>query len=418
MNDQIAIKVENLTKIYKLYEDPIDRMKESLHWRGKKYHKDFYALNDLNFEIKKGETVGIIGKNGSGKSTLLKIITGVLSPTAGKVIVNGRVSALLELGAGFNPEYTGIENIYFQGNLMGYEQEEIDSKLKEILEFADIGDFINQPVKMYSSGMFARLAFAVAINVEPDILIVDEALSVGDAKFQNKCLTKIKTLQDSGVTVLFVSHSTSQINSICSSAIWVSSGNLVAEGSAQDVTSLYIFDQNKHERESVQNVENKSQQFFEDNIEYRTSIIEVMKNSKDLQFIGYKILNEFGKDISTINKPGVYELEIKYFINNDIVCPFAVFMLENVIGESIIKFNSIQLDNKLDSLCAGKYAIIRTRFDIPDLATGDYFIKFSIHNGEILNNQAILNLKILHFEYKRTIKQDGYLSVEAFIYQE
>ena len=177
MHNNIAIKVENLSKIYKLYDVPIDRMKEALHWRGKKYHKDFFALKDVSFEIKKGETVGIIGKNGSGKSTLLKIITGVLSPTKGTVTVNGRVSALLELGAGFNPEYTGIENIYFQGSLMGYSTKEVNARMQDILDFADIGEFIHQPVKMYSSGMFARLAFAVAINVEPDILIVDEALT-------------------------------------------------------------------------------------------------------------------------------------------------------------------------------------------------------------------------------------------------
>ena len=183
MNKDIAIKVENLSKVYKLYNAPIDRMKEALHPRKKVYHKEFYALNDVSFDIKKGETVGIIGKNGSGKSTILKIIAGILSPSSGKVTVNGRISALLELGAGFNAEYTGMENIYFQGNLMGFECEEMEAKVQEILDFADIGDFIHQPVKNYSSGMFSRLAFAVAINVEPEILIVDEALSVGDMSF-------------------------------------------------------------------------------------------------------------------------------------------------------------------------------------------------------------------------------------------
>lgn len=191
----IAIKVQNLTKVYKLYDKPIDRLKEALHPLKKKYHKDSYALNDVSFEIKKGETVGIIGKNGAGKSTLLKIITGVLTPTSGHVHVNGRIASLLELGAGFNPEYTGIENIYLQGTLMGYSHEEMKAKVDEILAFADIGDFVYQPVKMYSSGMFARLAFAVAINVDPDILIVDEVLSVGDIAFQSKCFNKFKEFQ-------------------------------------------------------------------------------------------------------------------------------------------------------------------------------------------------------------------------------
>ncbi len=224
MTKEIAIKVENLSKVYKLYNAPVDRLKEAIHPFKKKYHKDFYALNDVSFEVKKGETVGVIGKNGSGKSTLLKIITGVLTPTSGKVVVNGRVSALLELGAGFNPEYTGMENIYFQGNLMGVERAEMDTRVQDILDFADIGDFIYQPVKNYSSGMFARLAFAVAINVEPDILIVDEALSVGDANFQLKCHKRMDLLRARGVSILFVSHDTYSVKSLCSKVLFLEKG--------------------------------------------------------------------------------------------------------------------------------------------------------------------------------------------------
>ncbi|MDK2047645.1 ABC transporter ATP-binding protein [Aliarcobacter butzleri] len=222
-----AIKVNHLTKVYKLYDKPIDRLKESLHPLKKKYHKEFYALNDVSFEIKKGETVGIIGKNGAGKSTLLKIITGVLTPSSGHVHVNGRIASLLELGAGFNPEYTGVENIFLQGTLMGYSHEEMESKIDEILAFADIGDFVYQPVKSYSSGMFARLAFAVAINVDPDILIVDEALSVGDFAFQAKCFQRFQTFQKAGKTILFVSHSTQQIIQYCNKAMLIHGGNLI-----------------------------------------------------------------------------------------------------------------------------------------------------------------------------------------------
>ena len=178
-----AITVNDVTKIYRMYDKPIDRLKESLHPRHKEYHKKFYALNKISFQVKKGETVGIIGTNGSGKSTILKIITGVLSPTTGSVEVEGNISALLELGAGFNSDYTGIENIYMNGTMMGFSRKEMDEKLQDILDFADIGDFVYQPVKTYSSGMFVRLAFALAINVEPEILIVDEALSVGDVFF-------------------------------------------------------------------------------------------------------------------------------------------------------------------------------------------------------------------------------------------
>ncbi|GAM08930.1 ABC transporter protein AbcA [Geobacter sp. OR-1] len=240
MSYDIAIKAENLSKVYKLYNSPVDRLKESLHPLRKQYHYDFYALNDVSFEIKKGETVGIIGKNGAGKSTLLKILTGVLTPTSGKVRVIGRVSALLELGAGFNPELSGIENIYFNGMLMGYTREEMEERLDDILSFADIGGFVQQPVKTYSSGMFVRLAFAVSINVAPDILIVDEALSVGDMFFQAKCMTKMKQLVDSGISLFFVSHSSSSIKSLCSKAILLEHGSVKAAGDSSKVVEKYF----------------------------------------------------------------------------------------------------------------------------------------------------------------------------------
>lgn len=422
MNKNIVVKVENLSKVYKLYNAPIDRMKEALHPFKKSYHKEFYALNNVSFEIKKGQTVGIIGKNGSGKSTLLKIITGVLTPTTGQVTVNGRISALLELGAGFNPEYTGMENIYFQGNLMGFERNEMERKVKEILDFADIGDFIHQPVKNYSSGMFARLAFAVAINVEPEILIVDEALSVGDAKFQNKCMSKIKNMQDSGLTILFVSHSTAQVNTLCSSAIWFDDGILKATGVAQDVTSLYIFDQSKHDRDVIQSQENKSDNVTknlpnEDNL-LRRDVVEMMKDSGDVAFLGYQLVNEFGNIVPTIDKYGVYDMEISYQVHNELLMPFFVFIIENTMSEAIIKFNSIQLDSDLGSFKAGSIVKLRTKVSIPDLATGDYFIKAGLHCGEVFNNQPILNIKLFHFEYTRKYDQGGYISTEAYIYNE
>ena len=203
---EIAIKVDDVSKMYKMYDKPMDRLKESLGLTRRKCYKEHYALNHISFQVYKGETVGIIGTNGAGKSTILKIITGVLGSTAGQVQVNGRISALLELGAGFNSEYTGIENVYLNGTMIGFSKEEIDAKLSDILDFADIGDFVYQPVKTYSSGMFVRLAFAVAINIEPEILIVDEALSVGDVFFQAKCYRKFEEFKEHGKTILFVSH--------------------------------------------------------------------------------------------------------------------------------------------------------------------------------------------------------------------
>ena len=209
---EIAISINHLSKVYKLYDKPVDRLKESLGLTKQKKYREHYALRDVSFQVKRGETVGIIGTNGSGKSTILKIITGVLNPTQGEVQVNGRISALLELGAGFNMEYSGLENVYLNGTMIGFTREEIDKKLDDILAFADIGDFIHQPVKTYSSGMFVRLAFAVAINIEPEILIVDEALSVGDVFFQAKCYKKFEDFKKMGKTILFVSHDLGSIS--------------------------------------------------------------------------------------------------------------------------------------------------------------------------------------------------------------
>ena len=219
MAEDIAIKINDVSKLYKLYDKPTDRLKESLGLTKAKKYKEHYALRNVSFDVKRGECVGIIGTNGAGKSTILKIITGVLNPTAGEVTINGRISALLELGAGFNMEYTGIENVYLNGTMIGFTREEIDAKMDEILAFADIGDFVYQPVKTYSSGMFVRLAFAVAINIDPEILIVDEALSVGDVFFQLKCFKKFEEFKQKGKTILFVSHDLSSIEKYCDKAI-------------------------------------------------------------------------------------------------------------------------------------------------------------------------------------------------------
>ena len=234
-----AIEVRDVTKVYRLYDKNTDRLKEALGLTHKCLHKDFYALNGVSFDVEEGQSVGIIGTNGSGKSTMLKIITGVLTPTSGQVAVRGKVSALLELGAGFNMEYTGIENIYMNGTMMGFSKAEMDAKLDEILKFADIGDFVYQPVKSYSSGMFVRLAFALAINVEPEILIVDEALSVGDIFFQSKCYHHMDKLRKNGTTILMVTHDMSSVLKYCDKAILLNNGDKVAEGRPGEMIDLY-----------------------------------------------------------------------------------------------------------------------------------------------------------------------------------
>ena len=240
ISDEAVIDVNNVTKMYKLYNKPSDRFREAMGFSKKKQlYKEHYALNNVDFHVKRGECVGIIGTNGAGKSTILKIITGVLSPTEGEVKINGRVSALLELGAGFNQEYTGLENVYLNGTMIGFTKEEIDARLPDILAFADIGDFIHHPVKMYSSGMFVRLAFAVAINIDPEILIVDEALSVGDVFFQAKCYHKFEEFKAAGKTILFVSHDLSSISKYCDRVILLNKGRKQAEGTPKEMVDLY-----------------------------------------------------------------------------------------------------------------------------------------------------------------------------------
>ena len=234
-----AIKLEHITKIYKLYGRNRDRLKDSLGLTKKKCYTEHYALRDVSMEIHQGETVGIIGVNGSGKSTILKIITGVLSATSGTMEINGRISALLELGAGFNMEYTGLENVYLNGTMLGFSEEEINERLQDILDFADIGEFIHQPVKTYSSGMFVRLAFAVAINIDPEILIVDEALSVGDVFFQAKCYQKFEEFKKLGKTILFVSHDLTSIAKYCDRVILLNKGVKLAEGTPKDMVNMY-----------------------------------------------------------------------------------------------------------------------------------------------------------------------------------
>lgn len=277
-----VIDISNLNKVYKLYDKPIDILKESLSITKKLYHKNYYALKNINLSVNKGEILGIIGTNGSGKSTLLKIITGVLNPSEGNVNVNGTISALLELGAGFNPEYTGIQNIYLHGTMMNKTKDEIEREIQGIIDFAEIGDFINQPVKTYSSGMFVRLAFAVATNIKPDILVVDEALSVGDINFQMKSINKIKELIKNGATVLFVSHDIITIKTLCNKVLYLDKGNTIAYGESGEICDLYLKDQNKRSgltvrKEKLEQTEQKEDVKVEETSAKNTEFIEVIE---------------------------------------------------------------------------------------------------------------------------------------------
>ena len=239
MTVEVAISVRDVTKKYRLFRSPQERMKEALHPFRKRYHQEFWALKGMSFDIPKGEVVGILGRNGSGKSTLLQIIASVLQPTSGTVTANGRVSALLELGAGFNPEFTGRQNVLLNGAIMGVSRDEMSARMPSVIAFAEIGEFFDQPIKIYSSGMFVRLAFAAAIHVDPDILIIDEALAVGDAKFQHKCFQHLAELRKGGKTILFVTHSISLVTTYSEKAYLIDSGELIATGEPGFVVDKY-----------------------------------------------------------------------------------------------------------------------------------------------------------------------------------
>lgn len=240
MSSDISIQVENLSKCYHIYDKPRDRLMQMLTRGRKKYFREFWALRDVSFSVGRGETIGVIGRNGSGKSTLLQMICGTVSPSSGTVATSGRVAALLELGAGFNPEFSGRENVLMNAAILGFPADEMESRMSDVLAFSELGDFLDQPVKTYSSGMFSRLAFSIAIHVDPEILIVDEALSVGDARFVAKCMRRIKDIQDQGTTILFVSHDVGSVRNLCNRAIWLDKGRLVEEGDVFPITGRYM----------------------------------------------------------------------------------------------------------------------------------------------------------------------------------
>lgn len=341
---KIAISVKNLTKIYKLYDKPIDRLKETLSITKKKYHREHYALRDISFDVKKGESVGIIGTNGSGKSTILKIITGVLNQTSGELKVKGKISALLELGAGFNLEYTGMENIYLNGTMMGYTKEEIEKKLDNIINFADIGEFINQPVKTYSSGMFVRLAFAVAINIDPEILIVDEALSVGDVFFQAKCYKKFQEFRDMGKTIIFVSHDLKSVSKYCDKVILLNKGIFIEEGNPKKVIDTYKkilvnqFDKEiKNEKEKEKNVESKV--LWESKMNLNSNKLEY--GNKDAEIIDFGILDENNILTNTVNKNESFRIKMKVRFNKKIQEPIFAFTIKDIKGNEITGTNTM-----------------------------------------------------------------------------
>lgn len=388
MSEDWAIKIDHLSKVYKIFDKPSDRVREALNPFGKRYSKDFYALNDVSLTIKKGETVGIIGKNGAGKSTLLKVITGVLTPTSGSIQVNGRIASLLELGAGFNPEMTGIENIYMNGTIMGYSKDEMDARLQNIIDFADIGDFINQPVKMYSSGMFARLAFAVNAFVEPDILIVDEALSVGDAGFQAKCYRKFAELRKKGVTVLLVSHDITSILQFCDAGILLSDGKLLYEGNTRTAVDTYkkilsgITCNNDANLHNI-GIKKRGQAKRDWKSYYKINDSMLEYGDKDIEIVDYKISDEDENIISSINNRNNITITLSIRAKKDIYEPIVAFSIKDIKGNELIGVNTLLENVKVGWIKAGIDYEISFEQKIP-LQPNRYTVSFGV--TKYLNN--------------------------------
>ena len=346
-----VIEIKNITKIYNLYNKPSDRLKEALFSR-KSRHTEFAALNDVSFDVCKGEILGIIGKNGSGKSTILKIITNVLTPTSGECIVKGKIAALLELGAGFNMEYTGIENIYLNGQMIGFSKEEMDKKLQDIIDFADIGEHIFQPVKTYSSGMFARLAFSVAISVDPDILIVDEALSVGDVFFQNKCYRRFEEFRDKGKTILFVTHDMGSVIRYCNRCVLLNAGEKVGEGKPQEMVDLYKrimvgqWNENEEKNSTIENSIDST------NINVNRLWKEQISTNPDMEVYGdgraeiidFGIFSDSGNIGNNVYKGDYYIVKMKVRIKDDNLNPIFAFKLRDVKGTELTGTNTMLED--------------------------------------------------------------------------
>lgn len=374
--DEIAIRVKDVVKVYKLYEKMRDRIKDAFGL-GRGGYKLHYALNGVNMDVKRGETVGIIGTNGSGKSTILKIITGVLHPTSGEVIVNGRISALLELGAGFNPEYSGVENVYLNGTMMGFSEKEIDAKLPAILEFADIGDYVYQPVKTYSSGMFVRLAFAVAINIEPEILIVDEALSVGDVFFQSKCYHKFEEFKQMGKTIVFVSHDLSSIAKYCDRVFLLNQGNLLGVGGPKEMIDAYkqvLVGQYKGGMTKT-----ALDEAFEDASGTNPNALEYGDGKARIE--EYYLTDENGTRTTTLLKGSRFTLHLKVRFHESLPSPIFAFTVKNVRGTEITGTNTMLEKAFLDGVSAGQVKEI-TFTQRADLQGGEYLLSLGVTGYE------------------------------------
>lgn len=366
------IKVEGISKKFKLYHSPADRLKEIIF--RKKYHKDFVALDDISFEVRSGETLGIIGQNGAGKSTLLKILSGIVIPEHGTINIDGKVTGLLELGTGFNPEMTGLENIYMNGTLLGMTKDEIYRKKQTIIDYSELGDFISEPLKTYSSGMMMRLGFSIAIHAEPTCFLVDEALSVGDAYFQQKCMRKIQEFRSNGGSIIFVSHDMNAIKILCNSTILLDNGRIIDQGCPKDVVDFYqnmILKKIHRGDMPVQVLEKKSENADSKN---NSGI-----STGEVELISFKICNEKGEVISVIESEGTIKIIYEIRANRDLGEPHYGLIVRNNLGLSIFETNTHCMKIKTTALSRGRIAKIEWQMKIP-LIFGTYAFSVGVAN--------------------------------------
>ncbi|MVV48179.1 ABC transporter ATP-binding protein [Pseudomonas sp. PB120] len=395
MCSEVVIKLENVDKCYQIYEKPRDRLLQMLSFGRKKYSTDFWALRDISFEIKRGETVGIVGRNGSGKSTLLQIICGTLNPSAGAVQTHAKIAALLELGAGFNPEFSGRENVYLAASLYGLTPTQIDERFDAITAFADIGNFIEQPVKSYSSGMFVRLAFAVIAHVDAEILIIDEALAVGDAFFTQKCMRFLRDFMVNG-TVLFVSHDTAAVKALCTRAIWLRNGKHVATGPAKNICDAYLAEiiesgqgggQALPTDEMLKEVEEESYDYSDDADGDTLWFLPFRNTEQGFGTGGAKVteaifLNEEGKIITRAKHHSVVILKISANAEIDVLSPIVGFFIRDRLGQTLFGTNTFVASESVAKACqAGGQLDATFEFVFPALPDGDYTVSIAIADG-------------------------------------
>jgi ABC-type polysaccharide/polyol phosphate transport system ATPase subunit len=366
------IKVEGISKQFKLYRSPADRLKEILFRRP--YHKDFVALENISFEISPGQTLGIIGQNGAGKSTLLKILSGIVIPDTGIISIDGKVTGLLELGTGFNTEMTGLENIYMNGTLIGMTRDEIDRKKQTIIDFSELGDFINEPIKTYSSGMTMRLAFSIAIHADPQCFLVDEALSVGDAYFQQKCMRKIQEFRANGGSIVFVSHDMNAVKTLCDAAIMLDHGRMIDCGEPKDVVDFYqnMILKKMHQGDVPVQVQVKK-------VENEKPVNNSGISTGEVELVSFKVCNENGEEISYIESENVIKIVYEIKALKDLDEPHYGLMIRNNLGLSVFETNTYCMKMKTEKLSKGQFAKIEWVMDCP-LYAGTYSFSVGIAN--------------------------------------